>query len=49
MTKLICVGMLESVVYSKKHRISRAVCDEDGVPPTIHTSGGSQRSKGIDT
>ena len=29
MSKLICVGMLESAVYSKMHRISRAVYDED--------------------
>nr|DAH21141.1 MAG TPA: hypothetical protein [Caudoviricetes sp.] len=49
MSKLICVGVLESAVYSKKHRISRAVYDEDGVSPLINTNGGSQRSKGIDT
>lgn len=40
MSKLICVGMLESVVYSKMHKISRRVYDEDGTSPTIHTSGG---------
>lgn len=49
MSKLICVGMLESAVYSKMHRISRAVYDEDGVSPTIHTSGGQHRDKGINT
>ena len=40
MSKLICVGVLESAVYSKKHRISRAVYDEDGVSPAINTNGG---------
>lgn len=40
MSKLICVDMLESTVYSKKHRMSRAVHDEDGVSPTINTNGG---------
>nr|DAV24596.1 MAG TPA: hypothetical protein [Caudoviricetes sp.] len=40
MSKLICIGMLESAVYSKMHRISRAVYDENGTSPTIHTSGG---------
>lgn len=50
MSKLICVGMLESAVYSKMHRISRAVYDENGTSPTIHTSGGGQHGdKGIDT
>lgn len=50
MTKLICVGMLESAVYSKMNDISRRVYDEDGTSPTIHTSGGGQhRDKGIDT
>lgn len=40
MSKLICVGVLESAVYSKKHRMSRAAYDEDGVSPTINTNGG---------
>ena len=50
MSKLICVGMLESAVYSKMNDINRRVYDEDGTSPTIHTSGGGQhRDKGIDT
>lgn len=40
MSKLICVGVLESAVYSKKHRISRAVYDEDGVSLARNTNGG---------
>lgn len=40
MSDLICVGMLESAVYSKMHENSRRVYSENGVPPTIHTSGG---------
>lgn len=40
MSKLICVGMLESAVYSKMHNISRAVYDENGTPPTLHTRMG---------
>ena len=41
MSKLICVGMLESAVYSKMNDINRRVYDEDGTFPTIHTSGGA--------
>lgn len=40
MSKMICVGMLESAVYSKKNDISRRVYDEDGTSPTINTNGG---------
>lgn len=40
MSKLICAGMLESAVYSKMTDIHRRVYDENGVAPTIHTSGG---------
>lgn len=40
MSKLICVGVLESAVYSKKNDISRRVYDEDGTSPTINTNGG---------
>ena len=50
MSKLICVGMLESAVYSKMHENSRRVYSENGMSPTIHTSGGGQHGdKGIDT
>lgn len=41
MNKLICVGMLESAVYSKMNDINRRVYDEDGASLTIHTSGGA--------
>lgn len=40
MSKLICVGVLESAVYSKMHENSRRVYSECGVSPTVHTSGG---------
>ena len=49
MSKLICVGMLESAVYSKMNDINRRVYSECGVSPTVHTSGGQHRDKGIDT
>ena len=40
MSDLICVGMLDSAVYSKMHENSRRVYSENGMPPTLHTSGG---------
>lgn len=43
MSKLICVGMLESAVYSKMHENSRRVYSENSIAPTIHTSGGATR------
>ncbi len=49
MSKLICIGMLESAVYSKMHENSRRVYSECGVSPTVHTSGGQHGNKGIDT
>lgn len=49
MSELICVGMLESAVYSKMHENSRRVYDEDSTSPAIHTSGGQHGDKGIDT
>lgn len=50
MSKLICVGMLKSAVYSKMHENSRRVYSENGLSPTIHTSGGGQHGdKGINT
>lgn len=40
MSKLICVGTLKSAVYPKMHENSRRVYSENGLSPTIHTSGG---------
>lgn len=40
MNKIICVGLLQSNIYSKMHDISRRCYSVHGISPTIHTSGG---------